>query len=134
MGFWLGFMVVDGGTYLRLVMMLTCHFALLRANALAALLLATTARVPLLMFSSSGAMLETEGAIRSVGSLVGAALGARLSGHPRAREWEFQLLGVVIWLEWARLARFTGGPLTGIGARRRPIENGARFMGPVFIR
>ena len=45
-GIWLGFIVLDGATYLLLVLILLFRFDLPRANALKVLLLATTTLVP----------------------------------------------------------------------------------------
>jgi uncharacterized membrane protein YfcA len=110
-GFWLGFIAVDGATYLLLVLMLTCHYALPQANALKALLLAVSTAVAIVMFARGGEILWTEGAIMSIGSLIGASLGARLSNHPQARAWTFKLLVTVILLELAHLAWHYTAPL-----------------------
>ena len=110
-GFWLGFIAVDGATDLLLVLMLTCHYALPQANALKALLLAVSTAVAIVMFARGGEILWTEGAIMSIGSLIGASLGARLSNHPQARAWTFKLLVTVILLELAHLAWHYTAPL-----------------------
>jgi len=110
-GFWLGFIAVDGGTYLLLVLMLTCHYALPQANALKALCLAVCTAVAIATFAQGGQILWTEGAIMSIGSLIGASLGVRLSNHPQARAWTFKLLVTVILLELAHLAWHYTAPL-----------------------
>jgi uncharacterized membrane protein YfcA len=95
-GGWLGLIVLDGATYLLLVLMLVCNYALPRANALKVLLIAITTLVPIVMFSSAGDIFWTAGALMSAGSLPGEHLGAKLSSHRRAREWVFRLLVAVI--------------------------------------
>jgi len=110
-GFWLGFIVLDGATYLLLALILVCHYALPQANALKVLLIAVTTLVPIAMFSSAGDILWTAGALMSVGSLLGGHLGARLSSHIRAREWVFRLLVAVILLELAHLVWHYTAPL-----------------------
>ncbi len=110
-GFWLGFIVLDGATYLLLVLMLGCHYALPQANALKVLLIAVTTMVPIAMFSSAGDILWTAGALMSAGSLLSGHLGARLSSHSQARAWVFRLLVAVILLELAHLAWHYTAPL-----------------------
>ena len=110
-GFWLGFIVVDGAAYLLWVLILTCHYALPQANALKAVLLAVSTAVAIAMFAQGGQILWTEGAIMSIGSLIGASLGARLSNHPHARARTFKLLVVVILLELAHLGWHYTAPL-----------------------
>jgi uncharacterized membrane protein YfcA len=113
-GFWLGFIVLDGATYLLLVLMLACHYALPQANALKSLLIAVTTLVPILMFSGAGEMLWAEGAVMSAGSIAGGHLGARLSGHVKAKEWVFRLLVAVILLELAHLLWHYTAPLRAV--------------------
>lgn len=103
-GFWLGFLVLDGATYLLLVLMLVCHYALPQANALKSLLIAATTLVPIVMFSGAGDIYWTEGSVMSAGAILGGYLGARLSNHVKAREWVFRLLVLVITLEVLHLA------------------------------
>jgi uncharacterized membrane protein YfcA len=70
-GFWLGFIVLDGATYLLLVLILMFHFDLVHANALKVLLLVTTTLVPIAMFASAGNIRWSEGLTMSAGSLAG---------------------------------------------------------------
>ncbi len=102
-GVWFGFIVLDGATYLLLVLILMFGFDLPRANALKAFLGVATTLVPIAMFAHSGSVQWTEGVVLSAGSIVGGHLGARLSGHARARIWVFRLLVAVILLELVHL-------------------------------
>jgi uncharacterized membrane protein YfcA len=98
-GFWLGFIVLDGATYLLLVLMLMFHYDLVRANALKALLGVATTLVPILMFAGHGSINWPEGLIMSAGSIGGGYIGARLTMHERAKFWVFRILVVVLVLE-----------------------------------
>ena len=55
-GFWLGFIVLDGATYLLLVLILIFRYDLVHANALKALLGVATTLVPILMFAGHGSI------------------------------------------------------------------------------
>jgi uncharacterized protein len=102
-GFWLGFIVLDGATYLLLVLILIFRFDLVRANALKVLLLVTTTLVPISMFASGGSIRWTEGVLMSVGSIAGGHLGARFTMHERAKFWIFRILVAVLLLEIVHL-------------------------------
>jgi uncharacterized protein len=103
-GFWLGFIVLDGATYLLLVLILMFHYGLVRANALKALLGVATTLVPILMFSGHGSIRWPEGLIMAAGSVAGGYMGARLTMHERAKFWIFRILVAVLLLEIVHLA------------------------------
>ena len=102
-GFWLGFLVLDGATYLLLVLILMCHFDLPHANALKVFLAAATTLVPIALFWRAGDIWWTEGALLSIGSILGGHLGAKLSSRVQARVWVFRILVVVLGLELVQL-------------------------------
>jgi uncharacterized membrane protein YfcA len=102
-GFWLGLVVLDGATYLMLVLMLVCGYQLAPANALKSIILALTTLVPVALFWGAGDILWTEGIVMAGGSVVGGHVGARLSCHAKARVWTFRILVVVISLELVHL-------------------------------
>lgn len=103
-GVWLGFIVLDGATYLLLVLILLFRYDLARANALKVLLLVTTTLVPIILFTQRGDIWWKEGILLSVGSILGGYLGAKLSAQPRARLWVFRVLVGVILLELVNLS------------------------------
>ena len=103
-GFWLGFIVLDGATYLLLVLILMFHYDLVRANALKALLCVPSTLVPILMFAGHGSIRWPEGLVMSAGSVAGGYIGARLTMHERARYWVFRILVVVLVLEIVHLS------------------------------
>jgi uncharacterized membrane protein YfcA len=110
-GVWLGFIVLDGATYLLLVLILLFRYDLPHANALKVFLLVTTTLVPIAMFARSGNVWWTEGLLLAVGSLLGGYFGAKLSSHEKARLWVFRILVTVIVLELIHLGiRYFGLP------------------------
>jgi uncharacterized protein len=102
-GAWLGFIVLDGATYLLLVLILMCHYDLPHANALKMLLASITTLVAIVMFSRAGDTRWLEGSLMSAGSMLGGNLGARLSSHALAKLWAFRALATVILLELVHL-------------------------------
>jgi len=102
-GFWLGFIVLDGATYLLLVLILMFHYDLIRANALKALLAVATTLVPILMFAGHGSIRWPQGLVMSAGSVAGGYIGARLTMHERAKFWIFRILVAVLILEIVHL-------------------------------
>lgn len=102
-GFWLGLIVLDGATYLLLVLILVCAFALPNANAIKVAILAVTTFIAIAMFWSKGDVWLAEGLVLSLGAIAGGHFGAKLSSHPEARKWAFRLLVAAIALELIHL-------------------------------
>jgi hypothetical protein len=109
-GFWLGLIVLDGATYLLLVLMLICAYKLPQANALKMVIVAVTTAIAIAMFWSKGDIRIAEGLVLAAGSIVGGYFGARLSGHVHARKWAFRLLVLAISLELVHLAWHYSAP------------------------
>lgn len=112
-GVWLGLIVLDGATYLLLVLILVCCYALPEANAVKVIILVATTLVAIAMFWSKGDVWLTEGLVLAAGSIVGGYLGARLSSHVDARKWAFRLLVVAIGLELIHLGWHYTAPWRG---------------------
>jgi hypothetical protein len=110
-GFWLGLIVLDGATYLLLVLMLVCAYKLPQANALKMVIVVVTTAVAIAMFWSKGDIRLAEGLVLAAGSIVGGYFGARLSGHVHARMWAFRLLVLAISLELVHLGWHYSAPL-----------------------
>jgi uncharacterized membrane protein YfcA len=102
-GIWLGLIVLDGATYLLLVLILICSFALPQANALKSLILMMTTLVAIVMFWSSDEVKVAEGIVLSAGAVFGGYFGAKLSHHVKSRKWAFNLLVLVMSLELLHL-------------------------------
>ncbi|MEO9190805.1 MAG: sulfite exporter TauE/SafE family protein [Acetobacteraceae bacterium] len=131
---WLGFLALDGNTYLLLVLMGLCHFDLPHANALKVVMLVVTSLVPVAMFTWSGSIWWTEGLILSVGSLAGAHIGATLSSHPQARRWVFRLLVVAISLEVIHLGVSYVADFTTLATTSTPEARAHPYTAPGHAR
>lgn len=102
-GIWLGFIVLDGATYLLLVLILMLRYDLARANALKMVLLAVPTIVPTLLFLADGDVHWLGGGILSAGAVAGGYVGARFSTRPEAKTWAFRVLVAVMVLELGQL-------------------------------
>ncbi len=103
-GVWLGFIVLDGATYMLLALTLAVGLSLTPANAVKSAVLVPTTLVAMIVFSYEGSVEWTIGAIMGVGSVVGAYLGARLATAPAAKKYVFHLLVLVISAELVNLS------------------------------
>jgi uncharacterized protein len=103
-GFWLGFIVLDGATYLLLALVLSVRLPLVEANAVKNFLTVPTTAVAMLIFASRGSVDWSLGAFLGVGSVVGGFLGSRLAVSDQARRWIVGLLVVVIVGELIQLS------------------------------
>ncbi len=102
-GAWLGFIVLDGATYLLLALTLMVGLPLARANAVKSVALVPVTVIAMMVFAQKGHIDWTLGAIFAVGSIAGGVLGARLSLSPHARQWIFRILVIVISAELLHL-------------------------------
>jgi uncharacterized protein len=102
-GFWAGLIVLDSGTYILLVLVLTCGFDLVEANAIRNFATLMVALAATLVFAGHQSIDWTVGGLMAFGSLVGGALGARLAISRQARRWIVILLVVVIVCELLHL-------------------------------
>jgi uncharacterized membrane protein YfcA len=99
--FWLGFIVLDGNTYLLLVPMGAFHFDLPHANALKVLLLIVSSVMPVGIYLWSGSIWWADGLILSAGGLAGGHVGVQPSLYKNARRSTYRLLVLAISLEVA---------------------------------
>jgi uncharacterized membrane protein YfcA len=102
-GAWLGFIVLDGATYLLLALTLIVGLPLIQANAIKSALLIPSTIIAMLVFGYKGNLNWTLGAMMGAGSIAGGVLGARLAMSLQARKWVFILLVVVITAELVQL-------------------------------
>ena len=98
-GAWLGFIVIDGATYMLLVLVLGLRLSFVQANAYKNLAIAVTSAMAISFFALDGQIDWTIGLLMGLGSIVGAYFGAKLALHPLAKIWAFRLLVTVIVLE-----------------------------------
>jgi uncharacterized protein len=102
-GVWLGFIVLDGATYLLLALTLVVGLPLVHANAIKSAALVPTTLAAMLVFAYKGDIDWTLGVLLGAGSILGGLLGARLSMSPQAHRWIFRLLVVAISAELVHL-------------------------------
>ncbi len=132
-GIWLGFIALDGNTYLLLVLMMIFHFDLPQASALKMLLMFATTVLPVVIFAWSGSIWWKDGLALSAGSLAGSFYGARLAGYPGARRWVFRLLVAAISLEVVHLGAAYYGDLRAhfsITSQTHPYTQSSRHQPP----
>lgn len=115
-GVWLGFIVLDGATYVLLALTLTVGLPLVQANAIKSAVLVPTTVVAMLVFAYRGDIDWTLGAALGLGSIVGGILGARLSMSPEASKWIFRILVFVICAELVHLSIHYVFPTHSAGA------------------
>lgn len=102
-GAWLGFIVLDGATYLLLVLVLAVRLPLVAANAAKNALMVPTTVLALTIFGADGDTDWVLGGIMSLGSVAGGYLGARLALSEDARRWIVGLLVTIILAELVHL-------------------------------
>lgn len=95
-GVWAGFIVLDSGTYLLLVLVLASGSTLIEANAIKNVATFASTAVAMAIFAKHQSIDWSLGGIMAVGSVVGGILGARLSLTAQARRWIVGLLVFVI--------------------------------------
>ena len=98
-GIWLGLIVIDGATYLLLVLVLGMRLSVEKANAYKALVGFTVNLVAVALFARDGNMNWPMGGAMAVGSLLGGHLGAKASLRPWAKTWTYRLLIAVMIFE-----------------------------------
>jgi uncharacterized protein len=102
-GGWLGFIVLDGATYLLLGLTLVLGLPLIAANAIKSALIVPTTVVAMGLFAYEGHLDMTLGLVMGAGSMAGGLFGARLAIAPAGRVWVMRLLVTVIALELVHL-------------------------------
>jgi uncharacterized membrane protein YfcA len=81
-GVWTGFIVLDGATYLLIMLVLMAGLSLTGANAIKTFVMISTAIVPMAIFFYKGSIDWKVGAVAGVGSILGGYLGARFVSSP----------------------------------------------------
>ena len=98
-GAWLGFVVLDGATYLLLALTLAMGLSLVPANAIKSAVLVPTTIVAMAIFAYKGHVDRTLGGIMGIGSVVGANSGAHRATPVSAKTYVFYLLVLVVAAE-----------------------------------
>jgi hypothetical protein len=103
-GVWLGFIVLDGATFLLLALTLLVGLDLTRANAVKSAVLVPVTIVAIGIFAWRAEIDWTLAALLGLGSVAGGMLGARLATSPGAKRHVYRLLVLVISAELVHLA------------------------------
>ena len=103
-GLWLGFIVLDGATFLLLALTVSVGVGLVTANAIKSAIILPSVLASMLVFSFESVINWKVGAILAVGSIFGGFIGARLSMAPAAKRVIFWLLAAVLTAEAIHLA------------------------------
>lgn len=103
-GIWIGFIVLDGATYLLLALVLAVRLSLPEANAIKNFLLVPTSLVAIAIFATDNSIDWTLGLVMGAGSMVGGLLGAKLSLSRYGRDWISLFLTLVIAVELIHLS------------------------------
>jgi len=103
-GIWTGFIILDGGTYLLILLVLSVGFSVLGANAAKAAIMCTIAAVTLPVLAIGNHIEWGSAAVMSVGALAGGLIAARLAMRPGAARWVYRLIVVILIGELAHLA------------------------------
>lgn len=102
-GGWAGFIVLDSGTYLLMVLVLSAGYDLVKANPVKALLTFGASVTSACLFYSYGDVDWLVGIVLSIGSIAGSWLGAKIALQDRSRRWIYALLVAIISAELIRL-------------------------------
>ncbi len=103
-GIWTGFIVLDGGTYLLIALVLSVGFDLLGANAAKAAMMAGIAAVTLPVLAVGHHIDWSAAGVLSVGSVAGGLIAARVAMLPGVGRWVYRLIVLILTVELAQLA------------------------------
>lgn len=103
-GVWTGFIILDGGTYMIILFVLSVGMDLLGANAAKAVAMATIAAVTLPVLAVGGNIEWRSAAIMSVGAMVGGLVAAKVAMIQGIARWVYRLIVAILAGELAHLA------------------------------
>lgn len=98
-GFWLGFIILDAGIFLILLLVLVVGYDLKQANAVKALIAFLGTCASLVIFTEHAEVNWYYGLLLTTGSLPGSWLGAVLATKEWVKIWVYRLLIIAISLE-----------------------------------
>ena len=103
-GVWYGLIVLDGATYLLMVLVLSMRMTLKTANAYKNLIIFSVTSLSMIVFVIDGNINWEYAVLLAAGSMVGGYVGAKFAMHELAKKWTFRLLVGLIVLELAHMA------------------------------
>ncbi len=103
-GLWGGFIVLDASTYALMVLVLAIGYDLKKANAIKAVAIFPMTIAALAIFAEAREINWRVGLLLSVGSIIGAWIGAALAVKEGIKIWIYRILIAVLLLELYQLA------------------------------
>ena len=103
-GIWTGFIILDGGTYLLILLVLSVGFNVLGANAAKAAIMCSIAAVTLPVLAIGRHIEWASAGVMSIGALAGGLIAARVAMVPGAARWVYRLIVVILVGELGQLA------------------------------
>lgn len=103
-GIWTGFIILDGGTYLLIVLVISAGFSVLGANAAKAAIMSAVAAISLPVLAIGNHIDWSAAAVMSLGALVGGLVAARVAMVPGAARWVYRLIVAILVGELGHLA------------------------------
>lgn len=107
-GAWVGFISIDGATYMLLALVLAVGLPLVQANAVKIVVAIPMTVIALAVFTYKGSVDWGMGAVMSAGSIVGGYLGARFATSPAGRKGVFYILVTILLAELVHLTLHYG--------------------------
>jgi uncharacterized membrane protein YfcA len=98
-GLWIGFIVLDGATFLLLALTASVGMGLVAANAVKSAIIFPSVLASMVVFSYQSVVDWQVGLLLAVGSVFGGFLGARLATSAAAKKIIFWTLAVVLSAE-----------------------------------
>lgn len=103
-GIWTGFIILDGGTYLLILLVISVGFSVLNANAAKAAIMCIVAAVTLPVLAAGNHIDWLAAAVMSIGALGGGLVAARVAMVPGAARWVYRLIVLILVGELSQLA------------------------------
>jgi uncharacterized membrane protein YfcA len=102
-GTWMGLIVLDGATYMLMLLVLSMRFHLPVANGYKNIIMLVVSSISLVILAFNNQIDWKIGGVLAAGSALGGYIGARFAMHELAKKWTFRLLVAIIFLELAHI-------------------------------
>jgi uncharacterized membrane protein YfcA len=102
-GVWMGLIVLDGATYLLMLLVLSMRFHLPVANGYKNIVMFVVSTISLIILAAEGQIDWNIGVFLAAGSVLGGYTGAKFAMHELAKKWTFRLLAAIIFMELAHI-------------------------------
>lgn len=121
-GVWMGLIVLDGATYLLMLLVLSMRFHLPVANGYKNIVMFVVSTISLIILAVEGQIDWNIGVFLAAGSVLGGYAGAKFAMHELAKKWTFRLLVAIIFMELAHiLIMYSTGTMMSKAALPMPM-------------